>query len=74
MISEIDKRCMNNEKFLSSITALHPQSPHFLKYDDIEPVGIAYSSDCSSIKSELNILKNSWKKHEKINNTSITNI
>jgi len=31
MISEIDKRFMHNEKFLSSITALHPQSPHFFK-------------------------------------------
>lgn len=52
-------------KFLSSITALHPQSPHFLKYDDIEPLAIAYSSDCNSIKSELNILKNALKKYEK---------
>lgn len=63
MISEIDKRFMQNEEFLISITALHPQSPHFLKYDNIEP--LAYSSDCNSIKSELNILKNALKKYEK---------
>jgi len=48
IISEIDKWFMHNEKFLSSITALHPQSPHFFKIWWYEPLAVAYSSDCNS--------------------------
>ncbi|XP_015378470.1 PREDICTED: uncharacterized protein LOC107172690 [Diuraphis noxia] len=80
MISEIDKRFMHNEKFLSSITALHPQSPHFLKYDDIEPLAIPYSSDCTCERTfscmkrvEKNYLRNSMN-HDLMSSLSIISI
>lgn len=74
MISDIDKRFMNNKDFLCGITALYPEDIQFLNYEVIEPLDIAYFSDCSCIKSEFSILKKALTKYEKINSISIKDI
>lgn len=62
-VTEIDKCFMYYEHLLSDISEYDPDFIQFLNCDVILPLVIVYSFDCSSLKSELNILKKPLNKN-----------